>query len=57
MLILEEGGLVMESYEINKDTVALVPKDNNHTIVYEVDNSFVVDKSPLKIVRQSLTSS
>ena len=23
----------MESYEINKDTVALVPKDDNHTII------------------------
>ncbi len=43
----------MESYEINKDTVALVPKDNDHTIVYEVDNSFVVNKSPLKIVEES----
>ena len=26
--------LLMESYEINKDTVALIPKDDNHTIVY-----------------------
>lgn len=43
----------MESYEINKDTVALVPKDKNHTIVYEVDNSFVVDKSPLRIMEES----
>ena len=43
----------MESYEINKDTVALVPKDSNHTIVYETDNSFVVDKSALKIVEES----
>jgi len=43
----------MESYEINKDTVALIPKGNNHTIVYEVDNSFVVDKTPLQIVEES----
>lgn len=42
----------MDSYEINKDTVALIPKDNK-TIVYEVDNSFVVNKSPLKIVEES----
>ena len=43
----------MESYEINKDTVALVPKDENKTMVYEVDNSFVVDKTPLKIMEES----
>ena len=43
----------MDSYEINKDTVALVPKDNDHTTVYEVDNSFVVDKSAINIVRES----
>ena len=42
----------MESYEINKNTIALVPKDNK-TIVYEEDDSFVVDKSPLKIVEES----
>lgn len=42
----------MDSYEINKDTVALIPK-NNQTIVYEVDKSFVVNKSPLKIEEES----
>ena len=43
----------MDSYEINKDTVALVPKDENTTIVYEVDNSFVINKPTLKIVEES----
>ncbi len=43
----------MDSYEINKDTVALIPKDEKHTIVYEVDDSFVVDKSTLKIMEES----
>ena len=43
----------MESYEINRDTVALIPKDENNTIVYEVDNSFVVNKPALKIVEES----
>lgn len=42
----------MDSYEINKNTVALIPKENK-TIVYEVDNSLVVNKSPLKIVEES----
>ena len=43
----------MDSYEINKDTVALIPKDENTTIVYEVDNSFVINKPTLKIVEES----
>ena len=43
----------MDSYEINKNTVALIPKDSKHTIVYEVDNSFEVNKSALKIVEES----
>jgi len=43
----------MESYEINKDTVALIPKDEEHTIVYEVDDSFIVDKPTLEIVEES----
>ena len=43
----------MDSYEINQDTVALVPKDEKTTIVYEVDNSFVINKPTLKIVEAS----
>ena len=42
----------MESYEINKETVALIPKEKK-TIVYENDDSFVVDKTPLQIVEES----
>ena len=45
----------MDSYEINKDTVALVPKDKQ-TIVYEVDKSFVVNKPTLKIMEESCES-
>ena len=39
----------MDSYEVNKDTVALIPKDGK-TIVYEVDKSFVINNKPLKII-------
>ena len=42
----------MESYEINRETVALVPKDNK-TVVYEEDSSFMVDKTPLEILEDS----
>ncbi len=43
----------MESYEINKNTVALVPRNDNKTIVYETDNSFIVDETPLQIMEES----
>jgi len=43
----------MESYEVNSETVALIPKDKDKTIVYETDNSFVVDSTPLKIMEES----
>ncbi len=42
----------MDSYEVNKDTVALIPKDGK-TIVYEVDKSFVINNKPLKIMEES----
>ena len=38
----------METYEVNKDTVALIPKGDNETIVYELDDSFIVKETPLK---------
>lgn len=42
----------MQSYEINKDTVALIPKDKK-TIVYETEDTFIVDKTPLQIMESS----
>ncbi len=42
----------MDMYEVNKDTVALIPKDGK-TIVYEVDKSFVINNNPLKIMEES----
>jgi competence protein ComK len=43
----------MDSYEINRDTVALIPKDNDKTVVYETDKSFVVNETPIKIMENS----
>ena len=50
-----EGELVVknENYEINKDTVALIPKSKNKTIVYEINQTFIVNKSALSIVKNS----
>ena len=43
----------MDSYEVNKDTVALVQKDSKHTVVYEIEDTFIVDKTPLEIMEAS----
>lgn len=43
----------MDSYEVNKDTVALVPKNKKQTTVYEVDKTMVVNKPALKIMEES----
>lgn len=43
----------METYEINNDTIALVPKDDDKTVVYETEDSFIVNETPLKIMEES----
>ena len=42
----------MNSYEINEDTIALIPY-NNMTKVYEKDDSFLVNKDANKIIEDS----
>jgi competence protein ComK len=43
----------MESYEINSDTLAIIPKNENESIVYESDNKYVVKESVDKIMEDS----
>ena len=43
----------MESYEINKDTLAVLPKNENESIVYEFDNKYEVEESVDKIMEDS----
>lgn len=43
----------MKNYEINKDTIALVPIGLNKTIVYEKYRKFEVDLSIMKIIEDS----
>lgn len=42
----------MKEYEINKNTIALIYKDNK-TIVYELGSIFIVDKLPNEIIKYS----
>lgn len=42
----------MKSYEINKDTMAVIP-ENNKSRVYEVDDNFLIDQSSLKVMEES----
>ena len=43
----------MKNYEINSDTIALIPINSTKTKVYELENEFIVDKSGLKIMEES----
>lgn len=42
-----------EDYEINKNTLALIPQDEETTIVYETDDEFFVKKSTFCIIDES----
>ena len=43
----------MDSYEINKDTLAILPKNDKESIVYEKDNQYIVNESVDKIMEES----
>lgn len=43
----------MKNYEINADTLALVPYGKGKTKVYERDDDFVVNMLPLNIIKNS----
>lgn len=42
-----------ENYEINKNTLALIPVSKKTTMVYELDGNFLVNKSTSKIIEES----
>ena len=43
----------MKEYEINNETLAIIPKSKNKSIVYEKDNNYVVEESTEKIMEDS----
>ena len=43
----------MNSYEINEDTLAIIPKEDNKSLVYEKNNNFLVSKTTNKIMEES----
>lgn len=43
----------MDSYEINDDTLAILPLDESRSKVIEKDNTFVVNQTPMKIIDNS----
>ena len=40
-------------YEINADTLILIPIENNKTKVVEIDDTFIVKVSTLSIIKKS----
>ena len=43
----------MNSYEINEDTLAIIPKNNKITIVYEKYNNYIVKQNIKEILNNS----
>ncbi len=43
----------MKDYEINEQTLALVPQGERHTRVYEVNNTFLVNKPITEVMEDS----
>ncbi|MDD3392812.1 MAG: competence protein ComK [Bacilli bacterium] len=44
---------MIEQYEINTSTLAVLPSKNNMSKVVELDNTFLVKKSPTRIIDDS----
>ena len=40
-------------YEINRGTLALVPKGEKSSLVYEDNDNYVIDQSPFSIMEES----
>ena len=40
-------------YEINRGTLAIVPQENERSLVYEDNESYVIDQSPFSIIEES----
>lgn len=43
----------MDNYEINDETLAIIPINNYKSKVIETNNSFEVDQTPMKIIENS----
>lgn len=40
-------------YEISKGTLAIIPNDNNNSLVYEDNDRFIVEETPFQIMEES----
>ena len=49
------GGYILEllNYEINAETLLILPYDKNKSKVFEIDCEFIVDLTPLTIIKNS----
>jgi len=43
----------MNNYEINNDTLAIIPIDNYKSKIIEKNKEFIVDETPIKIIENS----
>ena len=43
----------MSKYEVNEDTFAVVPKSSTKSIIYERDNTYIINEKVNKIMEDS----
>ena len=43
----------MKDYEINEQTMAIIPISYNQSLIKEIDNEYIIDKSAYKIMEDS----
>jgi len=43
----------MENYEINSETLLIMPIEEKKSKVFELDDEFVINKTPLEIIKES----
>ena len=43
----------MNSYRINKSTLAVIPIENNKTKIYEIDDVIIIDRNSKKIIEDN----
>ena len=50
---MQERGKYMKDYEINSTTLAILPINNNKSIVYEETEEYIIEKSSNNIIKEN----
>ena len=51
--LTREGDFMLNNYEINKDTIAIIPIENDISKIYEAEEEYIVNKNSNKIIEEN----